>query len=392
MASISYNRKNKRREIQFRDTDGSRKTVRLGKVPKKEAELVKTQVELLLTAKSMSTPLRPQTCEWLRGIGPELHSRLSAVGLIEGRKSSILGDYIDDYIAKRSKSDAKPLTVKKWKTTRRRLTEFLGEKREMRTITAGDAKHFRLHLMAQRKDDGTQLYRQSTIGKHIEIAKLFFGAAEEDEVVERNVFRSVVSTKTTDASREYFVTRAEVDKCIDAAPNWQWRTIIALCRYGGLRCPSELVPLKWEHILWGEDRLLVHSPKTEHHEGRDKRLVPLYPKLREQLDEALRLAEEGSEYVIPLCRDPKQNLRTAFSRIIDRAGLKQWPKLFQNLRASRQTELEEEFPTHVVCGWMGNSPKVARKHYLQTTDEHFRKATQKATQCSSVFQPFGLAR
>jgi hypothetical protein len=32
------------------------------------------------------------------------------------------------------------------------------------------------------------------------------------------------------------------------------------------------------------------------------------------------------------------------------------------------------FPTHVVCAWLGNSPDVAREHYLQTTDEHWKRA------------------
>ena len=57
-----------------------------------------------------------------------------------------------------------------------------------------------------------------------------------------------------------------------------------------------------------------------------------------------------------------------------------WPKLFHNLRATRQTELEENFPTHVVCKWLGNSAAVARKHYLQVTDEHFPKAAQNPAQ------------
>jgi len=67
------------------------------------------------------------------------------------------------------------------------------------------------------------------------------------------------------------------------------------------------------------------------------------------------------------------------------AGFVTWPKLFQNLRASRQTELEESFPTHVVCSWMGNSPKVAREHYLQTTEDHFKKATlRRGISCSTA--------
>ena len=51
-----------------------------------------------------------------------------------------------------------------------------------------------------------------------------------------------------------------------------------------------------------------------------------------------------------------------------------WPSLFRNCRASRQTELENSFPTHVVCAWLGNSPTVASRHYLRVTDGHFEQA------------------
>ena len=333
MASISHNRKNGRRQIQFRDTDGSRKTIRLGKVSRKAAEIVKTQVEHLIASKALSSPLKPQTSEWLKTIDLVLYSRIAAVGLIEGRKSALLGEYLSDYISKRSRSDAKPLTVKKWNTTKKLLTKFYGESRDIRTITAGDAKDFRLRLMAQRKNDGSPKYRASTLGKHIEIVKLFFAAAADDEVVEKNVFNGVESSKATDESREYFVTRDEIARCIKAAPDWQWQTIIALCRYGGLRCPSEVLLLKWDDILWHEDRFIVHSPKTEYHQGKDKRVVPLFPELRKELDEAFAITGGVPGPVITRYGDKEVNLRPTFGKIIDRAGLSRWPKLFRNLRA-----------------------------------------------------------
>ena len=68
------------------------------------------------------------------------------------------------------------------------------------------------------------------------------------------------------------------------------------------------------------------------------------------------------------------NLRTQFERIITRAGVSAWPKLFVNLRSSRQTELSQTYPSYVVCRWMGNSREVADKHYNQVTDEHDRLA------------------
>ncbi|HBR19874.1 MAG: hypothetical protein A2Y13_04095 [Planctomycetes bacterium GWC2_45_44] len=58
--------------------------------------------------------------------------------------------------------------------------------------------------------------------------------------------------------------------------------------------------------------------------------------------------------------------------------MKPWPKLFQNLRSSRETELTQKFPLPVVCAWMGNSQLVAAKHYLQVTDKHFTKAVDQS--------------
>ena len=86
-------------------------------------------------------------------------------------------------------------------------------------------------------------------------------------------------------------------------------------------------------------------------------------------------AKPGAEYVITRYRGSNSNLRAQMMKIIRRAGLQPWPKLFHNLRATRQTVLEEEFPSHVVCAWIGNSQAIARKNYLQVTDDQFSRAT-----------------
>ena len=47
------------------------------------------------------------------------------------------------------------------------------------------------------------------------------------------------------------------------------------------------------------------------------------------------------------------NLRTRFAKIIKRAGCDPWPRLWHNLRATRQTELTEVFPAHFVSAHSG---------------------------------------
>ena len=103
--------------------------------------------------------------------------------------------------------------------------------------------------------------------------------------------------------------------------------------------------------------------------------------------EAAERAPEGAVYVVnERYRRSAQgkagwrscNLRTTFEKIVRRAGLEPWERLFHNLRSSCETELCEKFPMHVVTAWMGHTPDIAMKHYCQVTDEHFRRATEAA--------------
>ena len=62
------------------------------------------------------------------------------------------------------------------------------------------------------------------------------------------------------------------------------------------------------------------------------------------------------------------------ARIIRRTGLIPWPKLFQNMRLTRATELAAEFPAHVCTAWMGHAKRVAEEHYWRTTEDDFQRA------------------
>jgi hypothetical protein len=113
----------------------------------------------------------------------------------------------------------------------------------------------------------------------------------------------------------------------------------------------------------------------------------LFAELKPFLLEASELAGTGQTHVVGgnhLAKAQGQsgwrscNLRTTFGKLIIRAGLKPWPRLFHNLRSSRETELLESFPLHVVAAWMGHDAKVSLKHYAQTTEEHFDRASSGA--------------
>lgn len=231
----------------------------------------------------------------------------------------------------------------------------------------GDADAWRLSLIDQNLAD-------NTIRRRCGRAKQFFKAAVRLRLIPENPFIDLKSSVQGNPDRLYFVTPDEAQRVLAACPDAEWRLIFALSRYGGLRCPSEHLALRWGDVNWEQGRVLVSSPKTEHLPGGESRTIPLFPQLRPFLEDAFELAEPGSEFVISRYRDGDKNLRTQLKRIVIKAGLNPWPKLFQNLRSSRETELVETFPLHVVCGWIGNSAPVAQKHYLQLTSEHFERA------------------
>ena len=196
------------------------------------------------------------------------------------------------------------------------------------------------------------------------------------KIIVENPFAGMKCGQYSNAERFAFVSREVAQAVLDACPDTEWKLIFALCRFGGLRCPTEVLRLTWADVDWERERFTVHACKTEHEDGGGVRVVPIFPELRPHLADAFDKAETGAVNVIGGNRGTNANLRTRLTKIIRRAGLAPWPKLFQNLRSTRETELCETFPVHVVCKWLGNSQPVAARHYLQVTEDHFRKAAR----------------
>ena len=135
-------------------------------------------------------------------------------------------------------------------------------------------------------------------------------------------------------------------------------------RYGGVRFPSEVEDLKWSDIDWENSRFSVHEKKVEHHSGRGVRVVPIFGELRPHLERAFRERLPGAIYVVPRAHGGR-NLRTHAIRLVKKAGVEVWPKIFVNLRGSRSDDLDRnpDVSGKAIDSWIGNSEKIRRKHY-----------------------------
>ncbi len=367
MASLA-NDPGGRRRILFVDTDGNRKTIRLGKMSKRQAEAVKLRIEDLAAAKLSSGTPSDETARWLSSIDSILHDKLSAVGLVEVRERIVcptLREFTEG--VRDAKANLKPNTIRNYDQTIRRLVSYFGEDCKIDSISCGDADQWPEKMLK----DGLA---PATVGRDVKRARQFFRVAVRRKLIPENPFTEVPAPAQVNTSRGYYVTREVIEKVLAACPDNEWRLIVALSRFGGLRCPSEHQALRWGDIDWENGRINVPSPKTEHLPNGAYRTIPLFAELRPLLEEAFDQAEQGSLYVINRYRGRNQNLRTQFQRILRRAGVPAWERLFHNMRASRETELTEDYPLHVVCSWIGNTAAIAAKHYLQVTDAHFAKA------------------
>ena len=363
MASVGKDVKGYR--VRFVMPDGTNKTIRFSGFKKSTVEEFARHIEELVSAKGSASAIDRRTSNWLAVVGQNVHDKLANAGLVEHRASSLLTEFMAEYLKDAKTADGRPAaanTLKKWRQAEKVLAEYFGN-RNLRDISHDDAAKFRRWMDAKTLGEN---------GKrtHIGVAKMFFNAARRRKLIDENPFEFQKASLVLDRSRDFFLTRANAMKIVEACPDNQWKLMFVLWRFAGLR-KMEIFQLRWENILWDQGRMLVTIPKTKHHEGKESRFVPIgdiLPWLETAFDEA----PEGTQRVITRFTESNVNLAKPFEKIIEAAGLTVWPKLIQNLRASCETDwLDAGNPAHVVARWIGHSVKVQNDNYAQVDDHHF---------------------
>ena len=406
MASITKDKRG-RFAVQFILPDKKRGTIRLDDATEKQAKSIKGKIEDLLCSLKLCEPAKDETRVWVSKLwnnSEDLAEKLAGFGLIERRGSRLLGEFLDEYLAQHA-AKQKPGTIIALDQARQKLIAHFGAERPLRSIGLKEADDWENYLRSDKapharkpgkpergarglKRKAAQVdatakepkkLAEQTIRRRLGMAKQFFKAALRYNLIELNPFADKVSRVSGNESRKRFIDLEACERVVEALPDVQWRTIFALARHGGLRTPSEVFALKWNDVFWDNDdaRIVVTSSKTEHHAGHDRRTVPMFARLRPFLEAAWSEAEPGAVYVIDperfKAKNRNANLRTQFCRFMELAGIEMWPKVFQNLRASRVTEaVREGMVPKAVEKYFGHSWEVSMENY-QTIDESDRR-------------------
>ena len=361
--------------VLFCGADDKRYTVRLGKCTRKAADTCKVMIERLIEAQRLGVALDGPTAAWVKNLDSTLRDRLRRVGLLQGPPHQTLERFLNDYIEqRRRRGDVGGRTVTLWRQTVGQLVGFFGPDKPLHAITAQDAERWAAWLRADCK------LGENTVRRRCGWAKQFFRHALRHAMISENPFSGLVSAVRPVPERRFFVDRDTVAQVLEQLPNREWRLLFLLARFQGLRVPSEIKNLRWSDVNWDSMTLVIHSPKTARHQGRDKRICPIFPEVQEELRAAFDDAPPGSEWVLPRLRSTQRGiLHACLCRTITRAGLTVWPRLFTNLRSSRATELVDAYPSHVAAAWLGHTEIIADVHYRQVTPAHLHRATTEAT-------------
>jgi integrase len=222
----------------------------------------------------------------------------------------------------------------------------------------------------------TEMLLQSavaTVATTLKSTKAVFNWAVKKELITESPLKGVSRGSFINRENDRTVTMDEYRRILEACPNQTWKTLFAFVRIGGLRCPSEILMLRWQDIAIPDNRFIVRSPKTEHHDEKDIRTVPLFPVLLEEIKK-LETEKTGDKLFVNLYFEYKPHEAEI---ILDKAGLSELPRPFDNMRASRSNEVYRQWGAYIETQWIGHSSRVRTDHYLNITDDDFRRASEK---------------
>src|SRR5688500_13037499 len=96
--------------VQFYDKDNIRRSIRLGRIGKKDADAIRVKIEVLVSASVSGAPLDNVTAQWVTNLGADLAGKLADANLIERKLKATLNEFLTTYIDSR-KADAAGSTI-----------------------------------------------------------------------------------------------------------------------------------------------------------------------------------------------------------------------------------------------------------------------------------------
>lgn len=347
--------------------DGKRHTLRLGKVDDKLAEEVQRRLDRLVEYLSHGVEPDAETFAWRLRLSERVYKSLVTAGLAKPRGPTTIGDLLAAHATSLAARGVKPSTLTNNRVLHDNLRDFFTAERRLSAICTQDADAFRLHLAAKGGKDGKPLAK-STVSNRCRRARGVFALAVRSGWLASNPFQFIPTGKEWNDARNRYILPEVFEKILGMTTDHELRLLLALVRYCGLRCPSEIKPLHWAAVDWSGNVLVVHSPKNDEHAS-GRREVPLFETVMPYL---LAAAEHRGEspLMFPKHQTTGQAITGRLAVLCRKAGEVLWPKPFVNMRASAERDaMQAGHQFDKVAQWFGHSPAIAIRHYSRVVKE-----------------------
>jgi len=242
-----------------------------------------------------------------------------------------------------------PSTKAIHKQTFKLLIEYFGGQ-VLDVISRSDGADFRLWLEGKMSE--------STVCKHIRVAKVIFNTALKEDRAKFNPFDRVSGTAPTRDIAHHILTEDEGRAIVDEAGDYQ--TLVGLLFYAGLR-KMEAFNLKWRDVDLNAGKITILN-HVGHVTSKSKtRVVRIEPELKTILSRDLSRADD--EFCSTMWYKHNMILKV-LNKLRTQVGITD-KITCQTFRRTRDVLWHKSYPSFVVSKWMGHSEAVSRRHYLE---------------------------
>ena len=227
-------------------------------------------------------------------------SKLLAIATGEELEGFTMETWSDEWL-RRKERDSSKATMARYRGHVKSWLDWLGDarrKKPLESITTQDARRWREMLQDEGRTGKTVLSYTKDIGA-------IFRAAIREGLITSNPFTALESIDTSDSIDRKPFTGEEVGRLLGAAPTEEWRGLILVAAFTGLRL-GDSARLRWSSIDLEAKRISLVPSKTKK-KKREVR-IPIQPDLLAYLLAAPVATDKPDAPVFPnLSKTPTQS-------------------------------------------------------------------------------------
>lgn len=357
--------------------NGKRRAVRLGLLADEVASEAARRLEKLERHWHRREPLDAVTSAWLDSLPPVLLERVVSTGLValDGRSAPVSSDRSLSRLLAEWKStlDVEPQTLVNYEQVGSSLRRYFGADRDVTSISPADGDKFRAWLVEHgRAGDRPKPLSRATVSKTVKVARRIFEFARRLRWTHDNPLAHLRAGGEVNVDRSCYVTPALVDRVAEECEDLELRAMLLLSRFATMRGPSEFSLLTWADVDWAAPAVRITAPKTKRYDRGGRRTTPLESRCVKALEDLWHQLDEASPAAVfpRLGGLSSSQLSERLERVCRRVGVALWAKPWINLRASCETDWQQEGRSiFETAEWMGHAPEIALRHYNRVSKD-----------------------